>query len=87
MTQPINHSLLGFEAQTKKSSRWFWGPNHQTVVADFESQTGKPSTTVVLRFNQEITATGFEIKLEKTVAIGFEAKPEKTVTTGFEAKL
>jgi hypothetical protein len=61
--QPINHSPLGFETQTKKPSRWFWDLNHQTIVADFEAQTGKP------------VATGFEAKPEETVNLGFEVKP------------
>jgi hypothetical protein len=65
MAQPINRSLLGFEAQTKKISRWFWGPNHQIVAADFETQTRKPLTTLVLRLNQETVATGLEVKPEK----------------------
>jgi hypothetical protein len=97
MVQPTNRSLLGFEAQTKKPSRWFWDPIHQTEAVDFEAQTGKPSTTLVLRLNQETdcrfevkpgetVATSFEAKLEKTVATGFEAKPEKTVAVGFEDK-
>jgi hypothetical protein len=33
----------GFEAQTKKLSRWIWGPNYQTVNLGFEAQTKKPS--------------------------------------------
>jgi hypothetical protein len=56
VAQPTNQSLLDFEAQTKKMSLWFWGPNHQTRVAGFEAQTGKPSTTLVLRLNQETRA-------------------------------
>jgi hypothetical protein len=74
VAQPTNLSQLGFEAQTKKPSWWFWGPNHQTGAASFEA---KPGETVV---------TSFETKLEKTVATGFEAKPAKTVAGGFEAK-
>jgi hypothetical protein len=42
VAQPINQSLLGFETQTKKH------------CGDFEAQTRKPSTTLVLRLNQEI---------------------------------
>ena len=72
-------------------------PNHQIRAASFEAQTRKPSTTLVLRLNQETdrrfeaklretVATSFEAKLEKTVATGFEAKPAKNVTAGFEAK-
>jgi hypothetical protein len=97
VVQPTNRSLHGFETQTKKLSRWFWGPNHQTRAAGFEAETGKPSTTLVLRLNQETDhrfwgqigrtiITSFEAKLEKTVAAGFEAKPPKTVATSFEAK-
>jgi hypothetical protein len=52
VAQPTNQSPLGFEAQTKKLSRWFWGPNHQTVATGFESHTGKPEP-LVLRPNQE----------------------------------
>jgi hypothetical protein len=53
VAQPTNRSPLGFEAQTKELSRWFWGPNHQTRAVGFEAQTGRPSTTLVLRLNQE----------------------------------
>jgi hypothetical protein len=59
--------VLGFEAQIKKPSWWFWGPNHQIVATSFEAQTGKPE------------ATSFEAKLEETVATGFEAKSGETV--------
>jgi hypothetical protein len=69
MAQPTNRSLLGFETQTKKPPRWFWGPNHQTAASGFEAQTRKPSTTMVLRLNQEIVATGFDAKPEKTVPL------------------
>jgi hypothetical protein len=44
-------------------------PNHQTVAVDFEAQTGKPSSTLVFKLNQEIVATGFEAKPEKTVPV------------------
>jgi hypothetical protein len=67
--QPTNWSLLGFEAQTKKSSRWFWVPNYQIVEAGFDVQTRKPSTTLVLRLNQETVATGFKVKPEKTIRV------------------
>jgi hypothetical protein len=50
--QQINRSLLGFEVQTKKPSRWSWGPNYQTIPANFEAQTRKPEPQV-LRPNQE----------------------------------
>jgi hypothetical protein len=55
------------------------GPNHQTRVAGFEAQTGKPSTTGFEAKPGETVATSFEAKLEKTVAVGFEAKPLETV--------
>jgi hypothetical protein len=74
VAQPINHSPLGFEAQTKKPSRWFRDLNHQIITVGFEVQTEKPE------------ATGFEAKSGETVATGFEAKPEETFATSFEAK-
>jgi hypothetical protein len=97
VAQPTNWSPHGFEAQTKKPSRWFWGPNHQNRAADFEGQTGrnhrhlfwgqtKKSTTSYEAKPGETIATSFEAKLEKTVAAGFKAKPLETVATGFEAK-
>jgi hypothetical protein len=66
VAQLTNRSLLSFEAQSKKLSRWFWGQNHQIVAADFETQTEKSSTTLVLGLNQEIIVTGFEAKPEKS---------------------
>jgi hypothetical protein len=41
--KPTNLLSLGFEAQTKKSSQWFWGLNYQTVKLGFEAQTKKQS--------------------------------------------
>jgi hypothetical protein len=41
VAQLKTHSLHGFETHNKKSSRWFWGPKHQTGAIDFEIQTGK----------------------------------------------
>jgi hypothetical protein len=38
---------LSFEAQTKKPSRWFWGPNHQTAATGFQAQTRKPERVVL----------------------------------------
>jgi hypothetical protein len=61
VAQPINRSPLGFEPQTNKPSRWFWGPNHQTRAANFEAQTGKPSTTLVLWLNQETRAPSLHV--------------------------
>jgi hypothetical protein len=55
VAQPTTHSLLSFEAQIKKSRRWFWDTNHQTGATGFESQTRKPST-LFLRLNQETRA-------------------------------
>jgi anaerobic selenocysteine-containing dehydrogenase len=55
LAQPTNRSMLGFEAQTKKPTLWFCGPNHQTRAASFEAQTGKPSP-FILRLNQETRA-------------------------------
>jgi hypothetical protein len=97
VAQLTNRSPLGFKAQTKKPSRWFWGPNHQTKVAGFEAQTGKSSTTLVLRLKQETHhqfwgQTGrnrrhqFWGQSGETIAAGFEAKPLETVASGFEAK-
>jgi hypothetical protein len=97
VAQLINRSPLGFEAQTKKPSRWFWCLNHQTETVGFEAQPEKPFTTLVLRLNQkthhrfwgqtgETVATSFEAKLEKTITAGFEAKPPETTTVGFEVK-
>jgi hypothetical protein len=65
VAQPTKWNDFGFEAQTKKSVWWFWGPNHQTVVAGFEAQPRKPSTTLVLRLSLETVGTGSEAKPEK----------------------
>jgi hypothetical protein len=85
LAQPTNHSLLGFEAQTKKPSWWFWGPNHQTVAVSFESQTGKPSTTGFQAKAGETIAIGFDVKLKNRPS-GFEVKPLTNRPSGFEAK-
>jgi hypothetical protein len=61
--KPINLLPLSIEAQTKKPSRWFWGPNHQTVDLGFEAQTKKPSRWFWGLNHQTIT-TGFEAKPE-----------------------
>jgi hypothetical protein len=97
MSQPTNRSPLGFEDQTKKLSRWFWDPNHQTVAPGFEAQTGKPSTTMVLSLNQEThyrfwgqtrrnRRHQFWGQTGENHCHWFEAKPEKIVIAGFEAK-
>jgi hypothetical protein len=63
---PASSSLHRFCGTTDKpKSRWFWGPNHQSISASFRAQTEK--------------STGFEAKLEKTLTTGFKVKPEKTV--------
>jgi hypothetical protein len=95
VAQPINQSLLGFEAQTKKPLRWFWGPKHQTKVLRpkpgnpsppwFWCSTKKSTTDFEAKPGETVT-TSFEAKLEKTVATGFEGKAAKTVTSGFESK-
>jgi hypothetical protein len=85
--QPTNRSPLGFKAQTKKSPQWFWDPNHQTVAAGFETQTGKLSTIGFEARPGETVTTDFETKPEKTVTTGFEAKPLSNRLSGFEAKL
>jgi hypothetical protein len=86
VAQPTNQSLLDFDAQTKKPLWWFWGPNHQTVAAGFEAQTGKPSTTLVLSLNQEIITTGFEAKPEKPIRVVLRPNHWQTVNLGFEAQ-
>jgi hypothetical protein len=72
--QPTNHRPLGSKGQTKKPSRWFWDPNHQTVAAGFEIQTEKPE------------AIGFEAKSEKTVLVILRPNHWQTVDFGFEAQ-
>jgi hypothetical protein len=47
VAQPTNRSLFDFDAQTKKLSRWFWDPNHQTGAVSFEVQTRKPEPPVL----------------------------------------
>jgi hypothetical protein len=48
-----------FEAQTKKPSRWFWCPNHQTIAASFEAQTRKHmllvSSTCMMQITNGVT--------------------------------
>jgi hypothetical protein len=85
MVQPTNRSLLSFEAQTKKLSRWFWGPNHQTRTV-LRPKLGNPPPPWFWGLTKK-PSIGFEVKPGETVATSFEAKLEKTVATGFEAKL
>jgi hypothetical protein len=77
--------MLGFEAQTKKLSRWFWDPNHKTRAASFEAQTEKPPPPWFWSSTKKPTAS-FEVKPGKTVATSFKAKLVKTVASGFEGK-
>jgi hypothetical protein len=91
------HNLLGFEAQTKKPPQWFWGPNHQTVAADFEGQiknpqppwfwgsTKKPTTNFEAKSGETVT-TDFEVKPEKTVSVVLKLNHWQTVDLGFEAQ-
>jgi hypothetical protein len=39
--------------------------NRQTITTNFEVQTGKPTTTLVLKLNQETFTIGIEAKSEK----------------------
>jgi hypothetical protein len=68
MTQQTNWSLLDFETQTNKSSRWFWGLNHQIGAVNFEVQSGKPEPPV-LRPNRR--------KLSPPVVRSNRRKPSK----------
>jgi hypothetical protein len=61
--KPINLLPVGFEAQTKKPSRLFWGPNHQTIDLAFGAQTKKPSRWF-WDPNHQTNATGFGAKPE-----------------------
>jgi hypothetical protein len=59
-------------ATDKLKPTWFWGPNQETVAVilrpkspnqscRFEPQTGKPSTTLILRLNQETHAPSLHV--------------------------
>jgi hypothetical protein len=39
---------------------WFWYPNHQTVAADYEAQTGKPDPVVLMSNHWQTIDLGFE---------------------------
>jgi hypothetical protein len=98
VAQSTNWSPLGFEAQTKNLSRWFWGTNHQIRAVGLSLKPGnppphwfwgsikKPTTGFEVKLGETVT-TSFETKLKKIVATGFEIKAEKTIATDFEAKL
>jgi hypothetical protein len=68
VAQPTNRSLLDFEAQTKKTSRWFLCPNQENVV-------------VILRIKSPNHNYQFWGPNRETRATGFEAKPKETKTT------
>jgi hypothetical protein len=53
--------------------------NRQTIATNFEVQTGKPTTTLVLKLNQETFTIGIEAKSEKPSPPIFFAKLVKTV--------
>jgi hypothetical protein len=78
MAQPTNQSLLGFEAQTKKLSHWFWGPNHQTKAVGLRHKPGNPPPPWFWGSTKKFTAD-FKVKLGETVATSFKAKLAKTV--------
>jgi hypothetical protein len=86
MAQPTKRSPLGFEAQTKKLLQWFWGPNHQTVVASFEAQTGKLEATDFESKPGETVTTGFEAKSGEIVPVVLRPNHRQIVELGFEAQ-
>jgi hypothetical protein len=98
VAQPINQSLLGFEAkprnrrgdfddQITKPKLLVLRPKRGNPPPPwFWGPTKNPSTSFEAK-PRETVATSFEAKLEKAVVTCFEAKPEKTVEAGFEAKL
>jgi hypothetical protein len=86
VAQSTNRSPLGFEAQTKKTSRWFWGPNHQTVPTSFEVQTEKPEATGYDAKPRETVTTSFEAKPGETVPVVFRPNHSQTVDLGFGAQ-
>jgi hypothetical protein len=65
MAQPTNCSLHGFEAQTKKPSRWFWGPNHQIVATDLRPKPGKPPPSGLRPNLEEPSPTALRPNWEK----------------------
>jgi hypothetical protein len=76
VAQPTNRSSYGFEAQTKKSSRWCWYSNYQTIAINFEAQTGKSKATDFKAKQGETVATGFEAKLGETVPMDLRPNQE-----------
>jgi hypothetical protein len=72
-------------------------PKPRNRHSDFEAQITKPKLPILrpkpgnppppwFWGSTKKLTTGFEAKLEETIATSFEAKLEKTVATGFEAK-
>jgi hypothetical protein len=52
-----------FEAQIKKMSWWFWGPNHQTIVTGFEAKPRNPrfSSPTCVRCQSHIASPDLSI--------------------------
>jgi hypothetical protein len=71
---------LGFEAQTKKPSWWFCGPNHQTTAAYFRPKPGNPSEWFCGQTTRTV-ATGFEAKPGETINLGFEVEPRNSCSS------
>jgi hypothetical protein len=74
VVQLANRIPLDFEAETKKSSRWFWGLNHQTAAASFEA---KPPETI---------AAGFRVKPLETITTGFEDQTDEKPSEWFRGQ-
>jgi hypothetical protein len=53
------HLVLRPKSRNRRGD--FDAPNHQTRAAGFEAQTRKPSTTLVLRLNQETRASSLHV--------------------------
>jgi hypothetical protein len=49
------HLILRHKPRNRRGD--FKAPNHQTIAASFEAQTRKPSTTLVLRLNPDLSIT------------------------------
>jgi hypothetical protein len=85
-------------SHTVASSHQFCDVINKPKPADFDGQTRKPSTSLILRLNQETVTTGFEDKPEKPSqwfwgqitdkpSTWFWGSTNKPVVTGFEAKI
>jgi hypothetical protein len=85
VAQLANHSPLGFKAQTKKPSRWFWGLNPQTVAVDFEVQTEKPDLVVLRPNHWQTVPVVLWSNHWQTVALSFETQA-KNLTQRFRGQ-